>query len=429
MPVHITALEVENVKRVKAVAVDCSGALTVIGGRNGQGKTSVLDAIVWALGGDRFRPTNPIREGEDKGYIKVVLDNGVIVERTGVNGTLKVTSGSGKGGQALLNEFVNTFALNAPKFMAATGIEKAKMLLDCFPGLGKRLADLNEEHKKVYDERHAIGQIADRKAKYAKELPYDAEAPEMPLSGADMANRLRDALAHNARNEAIRQDAKKAEANVKTLAYRRQSAQARVTDLEKALAEAVKALAEATEAEAQADAALKAAAAATLSLADTDTTSIQKEMEEIDAINARVRANESKKNAEAEASDLRLQYTALSDKLDRIKADRLKLLASVAMPLPDLSVSEDGELIFHGQKWDCMSGAEQLRVATAICAAVNPKCGFVLLDKLECMDTETLREFGEWLESKGLQAIGTRVSTGEECSIIIEDGMRKGLEF
>ena len=54
-----------------------------------------------------------------------------------------------------------------------------------------------------------------------------------------------------------------------------------------------------------------------------------------------------------------------------------------------------------------------------------PKCGFVLLDKLEQMDLNTLNEFGKWLEHEGLQAIATRVSTGDECSIIIEDGMVK----
>ena len=34
----------------------------------------------------------------------------------------------------------------------------------------------------------------------------------------------------------------------------------------------------------------------------------------------------------------------------------------------------------------------------------------------------TLNEFSQWLQQEGLQAIATRVSTGEECSIIIEDG-------
>ena len=69
-----------------------------------------------------------------------------------------------------------------------------------------------------------------------------------------------------------------------------------------------------------------------------------------------------------------------------------------------------------------MSGSDQLIVATAIVRKLNPKCGFVLLDKLEQMDLNTLQSFGKWLEQEGLQAIATRVSTGDECSIIIDDG-------
>lgn len=75
-----------------------------------------------------------------------------------------------------------------------------------------------------------------------------------------------------------------------------------------------------------------------------------------------------------------------------------------------------------------MSGSDQLRVATAIVRCLNPQCGFVLLDKLEQMDLHTLQGFCTWLEAEGLQAIATRVSTGDECSIIIEDGYVKGAE-
>ena len=92
------------------------------------------------------------------------------------------------------------------------------------------------------------------------------------------------------------------------------------------------------------------------------------------------------------------------------------------MPLEGLSV-EQGELIYNGQQWDCMSGSEQLIVAASIVRKLNPSCGFVLLDKLEQMDMNTLAAFGAWLESQGLQAIATRVSKGDECSVIIEDGV------
>ena len=97
------------------------------------------------------------------------------------------------------------------------------------------------------------------------------------------------------------------------------------------------------------------------------------------------------------------------------------------MPLPGLSVA-DGELTYNGRKWDNMSGSDQLKVSTAIVRRLNPNCGFVLIDKLEQMDLDTMQEFGAWLEQEGLQAIATRVSTGGECQIIIEDGYVKGNE-
>jgi recombinational DNA repair ATPase RecF len=103
--VKINCLQIENVKRVSAVQMECGeNALTIIGGKNGQGKTSVLDAIMWALGGDRFRPTNPIHEGAEEASVSVQLSNGITVERGGKNGAMKVIGANGKGGQALLGQ-------------------------------------------------------------------------------------------------------------------------------------------------------------------------------------------------------------------------------------------------------------------------------------------------------------------------------------
>ena len=105
----ITKLEIENVKRVKAVELaPAQNGLTVIGGKNGQGKTSVLDAIAWALGGEKYRPSDAQREGSViPPRLHVELDNGIVVERDGKNSALKVTDPTGKrAGQALLDEFV-----------------------------------------------------------------------------------------------------------------------------------------------------------------------------------------------------------------------------------------------------------------------------------------------------------------------------------
>jgi hypothetical protein len=126
--------------------------------------------------------------------------------------------------------------------------------------------------------------------------------------------------------------------------------------------------------------------------------------------------------------DYERQYDELTNKIEETRQAKMNLLKNANLPLPGLSV-EDNQITYNGQKWDNMSGSEQLQVATAIVRKLNPNCGFVLIDKLEQMDSQTLYEFGQWLEEQGLQAIGTRVSTGDECSIIIEDGMIKGQEY
>jgi hypothetical protein len=424
--VKINQFEVENVKRVKAVAYDCTGeTLTVIGGNNAQGKTSVLDAIMWTLGGDRYKPGNAMREGAEKLATKVTLSNGIIVERRG-QGSLKITSPDGRSGQELLNEFVNQFALDLPKFMNASQTDKAHMLLDLFPDLGQQLNDMNEEVKRMFDERHALGVIATRKAKHAEDLPYIEGLPEEPLSGREMTDKLQKALAINARNAETRRRAGQVAKQIAQAESEVASQKQRIAELEARLNEERERLNEKTATVAGLKLEEREAKASIVDLQDEDTTALEQEMEAIDATNAKIRSNLDKRKAEAEATDLQGQYREITEKLDELRAQRLKLLSSVDMPMDGLAIGEAGELLFNGQPWDCMSGSEQLRVAVAISAAVKPECGFVLLDSMERMDVKQLRQFAAWLEAKGLQAIGTRVSTGDECSLVIEDGHQVG---
>ena len=155
------------------------------------------------------------------------------------------------------------------------------------------------------------------------------------------------------------------------------------------------------------------------------TEELERSIDNIELINRKVRANLDKAKAEEDAKHYRDQYTELANDIEDVRKQKTSLLDSADLPLPGLSV-KDGELIYNGQQWDNMSSAEQMIVSTSIVRKLNPKCGFVLLDKLEAMDLDTLKEFGAWLEQEGLQAIATRVSTGDECSIVITDGYVEG---
>jgi DNA repair exonuclease SbcCD ATPase subunit len=406
---HITALEVENLKRIKAVRLEPSATgLTIIGGDNAQGKTSVLDAITYALGGERYKPSNPKRDGSMVDpEIRLTLSNGITVERRGKNGSLKVTDpNNGRSGQQLLNEFVHQFALDLPKFLNSTNAEKAKVLLQVI-GVGDKLAELERAEKRDYDERTVAGRIADQKAKYAEEMPYHPDAPSHPVAINDLVAEQQRIAAHNSDNQRKRQSRSEFEQS-------KSEAAAEVVRLRAALAAAEDRLSQRT-------AQLVALDKYLLEMEDIDPQPVIDQLAVIESTNAKVRANLDKSKALDDATMHRAQYDALTVKIDATRAAKAALLDGAKLPLPGLSVDQ-GDLTYNGQRWDCMSGAEQLQVATAIVRALNPQCGFVLLDKLEAMDMRTLETFGKWLAAEGLQAIATRVSTGAECSIIIEDG-------
>ena len=413
--IKINKLEIENVKRIKAVKIEpTASGLTIVGGNNNQGKTSVLDSIAWALGGEKYRPSQPQREGSTiPPTLHIVLNNGLVVERKGKNSSLKVTDPSGnKGGQQLLNEFVEQLALDLPKFMESSGKEKAQTFLKII-GVGDQLAVLDQQEKEMYNKRLAIGQIADQKEKFAKEQPYYPDAPKELVSPSELIRQQQEILAKNGENQRKRDQVKKYEDSIYFL---RQS----VDGMKEQLAEEEKKLREAEEN-------LRIAQMNTQDLQDESTAELEASISNIEEINRKVRANMDKDKAEEDAREYRDQYNALTADINKTRNAKTDLLQSAKLPLPDLlelSVKE-GELIYKGQQWDNMSGSDRLKVSTAIVRKLNPKCGFVLLDKLEQMDLQTLNEFGKWLEQEGLQAIATRVSTGDECSIIIEDGYVK----
>lgn len=409
MSVKITALQAENVKRIKAVQIEpAPTGLTIVGGNNNQGKTSVLDAIAWALGGEKFRPTAAVRDGAlAPPHLKVILSNGVVVERKGKNSSLTVTDPIGqRSGQQLLNAFVEPLALDLPRFMQASDKDKADTLLNII-GVGDALTGLDREIKALYDRRTVIGQIGAQKRHAAEELTEYPDAPSEPVSAIELIQQQQEILLHNADNQRKRMKLAQLEEQEKQLGRRVQELSKELEMVEHQLTAVQQDVQNATKTVAQ--------------LQDESTAELEQSIRNVEEINRQVSANLAKSKAKDEAERYAQEYTALTEQIKAKRTARMDLLNGADLPMTGLGV-EDGALTYHGKHWTDMSGSDQLRVATAIVRRLNPNCGFVLLDKLEQMDLATLQEFGAWLQAEGLQAIATRVSTGGECQIIIEDG-------
>ena len=422
MSIKINKLEIENVKRVKAVKLEPSkSGLTIVGGNNNQGKTSVLDSIAWALGGAAYKPSKAERDGSvTPPHLHVVLSNGLVVERKGKNSDLKVTDPKGqKAGQQLLDSFVEKLALDLPKFMEASDTEKANTLLNII-GVGSQLKELELQEKEIYNERLATGRIADQKAKFAKEQEYFPDAPKDLISASELIQKQQEILARNGENQKKRDRLSEITIEKNRIFDETQRLEEQIKSLQERLDERKKAYENAVKDEVIA---MKTAN----ELQDESTEELEKSLADIEEINRKVRINLDKDKAEDDAREYQVQYDSLTVKLNEVRKQKTELLNNANLPLPELTV-DDGKLLYKGQQWDNMSGSDRLKVATAIVRKLKPDCGFVLMDKLEQMDMITLKEFSEWLEKEDLQVIATRVSTGEECKIIIEDGYAKGSE-
>ena len=398
----ITSMSFENAKRVKLVTLNPkSKGATIIGGTNNSGKTSILDLIVYALGGERYKPSNLKRDGAiGDPIIHIETDDGLVIERRGKNSELHVTDATGrKGGQTLLDSLVSKFALDLPKFMNASVQQKTQMLLDLIPEK-EELLKLDAAYKAKENTRLTIGREATKKRKAAEDLPFYEDAPDKKLSIDKLLEQQQEVLARNGLKEEHRRNY---EANRAELQ--------RVNDEIARLSKRAEALA----------AEVSSAESEDFTLESTE--ELKAQIANFESINEKVSANAARKERLEEADDLDDQYKALTAEMADIKKRRVALLSNAKLPYDGLSISpESGELTLNGKSWDCMSGSQQLVVAASIASRLNPKLRLVLLDKTEQIDIDNMHEFDEWCDVNDVQCICTRVSSGAECSVILSEG-------
>ena len=197
-------LDCSDVKRIKAVHLEFNEkGLTIIGGDNRQGKTTSLEAILYALGGESYRPVNFKREGSiEDGFIRLTFDDGMVVERSGKNAALKVIDSTGrKLGQSLLNALISKIAIDLPRFLNASDGDKAKVLLELL-GIGDKLKELDDLEQDKYQERTLVGRQYEQKDKAAKELPFYADVPETEVSSVELTKQLGEVMKRNAATKA-----------------------------------------------------------------------------------------------------------------------------------------------------------------------------------------------------------------------------------
>jgi len=132
-------------------------------------------------------------------------------------------------------------------------------------------------------------------------------------------------------------------------------------------------------------------------------------MTTVETHNVKVRENKTKIDKGAQVEVERETLRVCKEKCEAIRQEIIKKIAASPMPLKAITV-ENGQLKYKGQHWDQIGTSRQYMVALALCNALNPQCGFALVDRIESLDLEAMKMLNKWAENKGIRIIATKVA-------------------
>lgn len=423
----IVQLSISNIKRLYAVDITPTDPVTLICGENGEGKSSVLDSVLMALGGKDYVPEVPIHVGEDSGEIVVRLDSGLVVKRTFTaagNSYLKITGPDGSPtGQAGLDELTSKLGFDP---LAFTRLDAAKQKETLQRMVGLDFTKLNADRKKAYDERTIVNRRLDEMRGAVAALPEYPDAPAEEVSSAEVLAQIEVAQEHNAELTTLVAAKTAAQVTVDRATESVKRTTALITALKKQLADAEVQLAKDVKVREAADKVAVAAADAVEGFQPIDTANLKAQLESCEEANRQVRANAQRAAAVAQGIAKKAESDALTAKIEAIDEQKSKALAGVTFPVEGLSFTDDG-VTYKGLPFSQASSAEKQRVSVAIGAALNPRLPVMLIRDGSLLDSKSLAALKQSAEELSLQIFVERVGVGDEGGIIIEDGRIAGI--
>lgn len=428
-PLHVVALQVENVKRIQAVAIRPEGSVVVIGGQNAQGKTSLLDSLEMALGGGKTIPAEPVRRGARKA--RIVADLGeLVVERTFTpKGTaLEVRNAAGvpqRSPQALLDKLCSKVAFDPLSFAREEPRKQDAILKEV---LGLDFSELDQKRAQLYEQRRDTKRDAKQIEARVDAMVLHIGVPDEEVSVAELLAELERRNGSAAEKDRLERRASAAERDVLVNELAIRASRTRVEQLEEELRKAREELADherdlevnrARYQECQAEAEV---------FTFPDPEEVRTQLAAAEETNRKVRENRQHKQLERELREKERQVESLTSAIEAIDAQKAEQLAAAQFPVPGLGFDETGPTL-NGIPLEQASQAERLRVSVAIGAALNPRVKVMLVRDGSLLDEESMRLLAELAEETGSQLWVERVGDGDASAIVIEDGMvRDGTE-
>jgi len=398
---RIVRLESTNYKRIKAVEIapDPDGNLVIVAGKNGQGKSSILDSITAALGGVNAKTTpKPIRDGEDRAEIVLETEDLIVTRRFTASGsTLTVKSTDGAvytKGQAKLDDLLGKLSLDPLAFTQLSDRDQLATLLDLVE-IPFDPDELAGKRKDLFDRRtDANRKVKELAARAAEYTDRPADIPEEEVSVKDLVTAYREGQELNAKIDAAH------------------------TAVEQRQAEVDRLTAELAEAHVELD---KATAYAAKAPEPVDLEAIEVKVDGAEEINAAIREYRAGEEVRTKLTVAKQEAAELTKAIEEIDAAKADGLAKAVFPIEELGFDESG-VTYKGVPFKQASSAEQLRVSLAMAIALNPKLRVIRIADGSLLDADNLALVEAVAKENDFQVWIEMVGDADSRGIVIEDG-------
>lgn len=402
----IVRLSASNVLRLKAVEINPDGTIQIVAGKNGAGKSSVLNALWLALGGGAASRdiAKPIRHGET--YAEVSLDLGdMTVTRTWDaekdKSTLTVRAADGalyRSPQTLLDGLVGKLSFDPLAFTRLSPREQREALLDV---LGLDFTEQDAERARLYGLRLETGR---QKHAYGDLPRLPKNAPIREVSSSDVLEKI----------AAVQDEQRRLDA----LMRRSEVLQSEVEQRDARVAEAMT----------QLDAARRAQAEHLAIMKDQpeypSITPLRQELEQIEQRNAEARENQRIQAGREAQEKLEQEYTQYTRQIDALDKQKSDAIAAADMPVDGLGFDDTG-VLFHGVPFTQASSAEQIRVSLAMAMSLNPDLRVVRIMDGSLLDSDSMAAIRQAAEEHDVQVwieVVGDATTADPAAVVIEDG-------
>jgi hypothetical protein len=428
----IISLQAENFKKLRAIEITPDGNFVQITGRNGQGKSSTLDAIWVALAGIGVAPKEPIRKGAEAARIRLDLGEIIVTrhfkagEKNTYTTSLTVESAEGArypSPQKLLDSLLGALSFDPLAFSRMDAKAQFDTLRKFVPDVDFDAIDRAQAGD--YQRRTDVN----RRQKDAKTAAEQIRAPEVaPVESIDesaLVAKLKEAGDHNADIEKRRANRERLSSQIATRHLLCNDLREQIVELQKQIEMKDKMLATETSSIETEQAKIDGAPPLPALI---DTAAVATELNTARANNQRFAewAADTKRRSEltALAKKLAMESEELTRTMDKRLKDKQTAIAAAQLPITGISFGE-GTVLLNALPFDQASDAEKLRASVEMAMAAHPKLQVVRIRDGSLLDEDGLKLVAEMADARDCQVWLERVTSDGKVGIVLENGAIK----